>query len=229
MSYDANVATIPQTSPLAGYGETTSSSSSSSTSVDDTKNQFLQMLITQLQNQDPLSPMDTTQFTQQMMMMGQLEQLFNLNENVATMATAQQGSLISQYSGLVGKDVLANGNQFQVDGEDKGAFTFNLPGTPASTTINVFDNYGNLVRDFDAAIDTSGDHTVNFDGKDNRGNVISDGYYSYTVDAIDHDGKSIIPTTYSRGAISSIRLENGSPIFQMGSNDVNIQQIKQIF
>lgn len=230
---DDGIATITQTNPLldnqAASQSSAAAAAASADSVADEKNQFLQMLITQLKNQDPLSPMDTTQFTNQMMMMGQLEQLFNLNESVGNMAAAQQGSLISQYSGLVGKDVLATGNQFQIAEGSAGELQFYLPETPADIEVNVFDKYGNLVRDFAPTITTSGDHEVEFDGKDSQGTDLPTGYYTYTVSALNQEGNSILATTYSQGKISSIRLDNGSPVFQMGDKDVGVESIKQIF
>lgn len=227
-----DVNALPQSSPILANQEAAAASAEKMTagkSVQDQKNQFLQMLITQLKNQDPLSPMDTTQFTNQMMMMGQLEQLFNLNTSVGSMAASQQGTLISQYSGLVGKDVLAEGNQFQISDAGKGSMEFSLPGTPADVEVNVFDSYGNLVRDFNPEVSTSGDHTVPFDGKDSQDQDLPQGYYTYTVNAVDHAGDPIMATTYSVGKISSIRLDSGTPIFQMGNKDVGISNIKQIF
>lgn len=223
------IATIAQTNPLLDNQASQTAAAAPTTSVQDTKNQFLQMLIVQLKNQDPLSPMDTTQFTNQMMMMGQLEQLFNLNESVDSMAASQQGSLISQYSDLVGKDVLASGNQFQIAEGETGELKFYLPETPADVEINVFDKYGNLVRDFTPAITTSGNHEVTFDGKNSQGSPLPEGYYTYMIDALNQGGNPIMATTYSRGKISSIRLENGTPVFQMGDKDVGIQSIKEIF
>lgn len=210
---------------------TTSASSSSLTGsdVEETKQQFLQMLITQLQNQDPLSPMDANQFSQQMISLGQLEQLLDLNTNVANMAAAQQGALVSQYSDIVGRDVLALGNQFQVSSSNPGIIQFSLASTPQDVTVNVFDSYGNLVRDFTPGITTSGTHTIAFDGLDNQGAALAYDYYTYTVDAVDAEATPITTTTYSEGQISSIGLDNGTPTFQMGSVDVALTDIQKIF
>lgn len=201
----------------------------SGNSVEQTKEQFLQMLITQLQYQDPFSPADSSQFTQQMMQMGQLEQLLNLNEGVQSMASAQQGALISQYSDIVGKSVVATGNQMQISGADKGVMTFSLPSTPSDVRINVFDSYGNMVRDFSPGVSVSGNHSVKFDGKNSQGQDLADGYYTFTVDALDQNSDTIVASTFSTGQISSIRLEKGTPVFQMGGKDVSVTDIQKIF
>lgn len=197
--------------------------------IGEQKTQFLRMLIEQLKHQDPMNPQDASQFTQHMMQMGQMEQLMNLNTSMTQMAAAQQGAMISQYSSIVGKDVLTSGNNFQISETNSGEMRFNLPSNPQAIEINVFDQYGNLVRSFDPSIMVSGDHTVQFDGKNSKGEDLPAGYYSYTVDALDHESEPIQTKTYSKGQISSIRLENGNPIFQMGENKINLSDIKEIY
>ena len=71
--------------------------------------------------------------------------------------------------------------------------------------------------------------TVVFDGKDSRGNQLPDGFYNYTVLANDSDDNPIVAKTYSTGRISSVRLENGSPVFQMGNRDLGVSDIQRIF
>lgn len=197
--------------------------------VEKTKNQFLQLLITQLKYQDPLTPADSSQFTAQMMSMGQLEQLFDLNQNISSLAASQQGSMIAQYSGMVGREALAAGNQFQINGSDRGVVQFSLDTLPATTTINVFDSYNNLVRQFSVNVTNTGDQQVLFDGKKANGQDLADGYYKFQVQAVDPKGDTIVPTTYSVGQISSIRLDAGTPVFQMGSEDLRLVDIFKIY
>lgn len=220
-------------SSIINTGGTTSSLSeknqSMQKSVQETKDQFLQLLITQLQNQDPLSPSDADQFTAQMMQMGQLEQLMTLNTGMETLTNAQSGSMIASYSNMVGKSTLASGNLFELDSAGAGKMTFQLNQTPKDVKVKVFDANGNYVRAIDTGISVSGEHTVNFDGLNNKGEPLPEGYYSYTVEAVDSEGNPFAASTYSTGRISSIRLENGLPIFQMGSNDLNLGDIKKVY
>ena len=219
-------------SSLSGVATTddfqTSSTTGSSTFED--KEQFLQLVLTQLQHQDPLEPADTNQFANQMMQMGSLEQLMNLNTNMETLAAAQQGSMISQYSGIVGKSVFATGNVFEHSAAEGGTLQFKVSSTPETVKVHVFDQFDNLVRTIDnTGITASGTHTINFDGLDNQGQPLTDGYYKYTVEANDSDDNPITTTTYSSGRVSSIRLEGGTPIFQMGNEDVPVENIEKIF
>lgn len=214
---------------MVGATSTSSTASTSKSSVDSTKDQFLNLLIAQLKNQDPLSPADSSQFTAQMMQMGQLEQLFNLNETMQSAYELQQGGQIAQYSSLVGRNVLATGNQFQISGSNRGSINFSVSGTPTNTTVNVFDSYGNLVRQFDAEQVRNGDNSIAFDGLNNAGETLPNGYYSFFVDARDGEENAISSTTYSVGQISGLRIENGSPIFQMGNQDLGNSDIQRIF
>lgn len=200
-----------------------------SNAVDDAKTQFLTLLIAQLQNQDPMSPMDTDQMTAQMMSMGQLEQLFNLNENVTNLVNVSSTSQIANFSSMVGKSALSKGNTFQISGADNGTITFKLNEVPETTLIRVFDKYGNIAREFNHDVQISGLQEVPFDGLGLKGNELEDGYYTYTVEALNKEGSLVSTQTYSTGVISSIRLENGSPIFQMGNNDVSASDIEKIF
>jgi flagellar basal-body rod modification protein FlgD len=202
---------------------------SAKSSVDDTKEQFLTLLITQLKNQDPLSPADSSQFTNQMMQMGQLEQLFDLNKTMQNNYTLQQGGQIAQYSSLVGKNVVATGNQFQVSATDPGSMNFSLAGQPASANVNVFDQYNNLVRSFPLDHPMSGGNSVAFDGLNSVGQPLSPGYYNFLVDAKDSNDQAVQATTYSTGQISGIRIDNGSPVFQMGNTDLKNTDIIRVY
>jgi flagellar basal-body rod modification protein FlgD len=216
-------------SSIGSYSNPTESSQiGKKSSVEDTKMQFLQLLLAQIKHQDPMSPTDTDQFTAQMMQMGQLEQLFNLNETMGNLVSAQQGSMIAGYSQMVGKTALATGNVFEL-GTAGGQMQFSVESIPHTSQVRVFDKFNNLVRTFDTTIMNSGGQLVSFDGKDSKGNQLNPGYYTFSVEAKDHDANTIPVTTFSTGRISSVRLQNGQPIFQLGENDLAIQEIQKVF
>lgn len=222
-----SITAVNQGTSLAGAG--TRTAQSTNRVYDETKNQFLQMLITQLKNQDPFAPQDSTQFAQQMMQMGQLEQLMTLNSSVDGLVAAQQGGLISQYSGMVGKGVMARGSTFELIQGQPAEIKFEIPEVPKSVTVNVFDLAGKLVRQMDTGITEMGGYTLTYDGQDKSGQPLPGGYYNYTVVAMDHDDNPITANTYSTGRISSVRLSNGSPVFQMGNRDMGMEEIERIF
>ncbi|MCP5464772.1 MAG: hypothetical protein H7A33_07100 [Deltaproteobacteria bacterium] len=210
-------------------GNTSIASSGSKSSVDQTKTQFLQLLLAQLQHQDPLSPADTDQMTAQMMALGQLEQLFDMNEKMESLVGLESNQTISNYSSLIGKKALSSGNVFEISDTDKGTINYAVAQLPEDTTIRVFDKFGNLVRQMKPTLDLPGYQEMKFDGKDNKGVDLASGYYTFTVQPLDAEGVLINNATYSQGTISAVRLESGQPILQMGTNDVSMADIEKIF
>lgn len=200
-----------------------------SQSIDQTKTQFLQLLIAQLKNQDPLSPADTDQMTSQMMSLGQLEQLFDLNKGMTSLVNTQSSTAIATYSSMVGRQALSKGNVFQISADDKGSFNFNINEIPQTATVRVFDQYNNLVREAPVTIQGIGLQAIDFDGLDARSNQLPDGYYTYAVNALDKDGNGVMVDPYSLGTISSIKVTNGQPTFQLGNNDLGMEDIQRIF
>lgn len=217
------------TGQTSAAATTTSSAATGGQSVDDVKTQFLTLLVTQLQNQDPMSPMDTDQMTAQMMSMGQLEQLFNLNESVTGLVNVSNTSQIANFSSMVGKSALSKGDVFQINGLDNGTINFKLSEVPKSTHIRVFNKFGNIAGEFDQDVQAPGLQEVAFSGKGLNNQDLEDGYYTFTVEAVDAAGEPLAVETYSKGIISSIRLDNGTPIFQMGNNDVSATDIEKVF
>ncbi|OVE81291.1 hypothetical protein BVY03_04210 [bacterium K02(2017)] len=193
--------------------------------IENTKMQFLTLLLAQLKNQDPLSPADTDQMTQQMMSLGQLEQLFDLNKNVEGLTNITSSSQLATYSNMVGKNALANGNGFEINGEDKGSFNFALNHVPNSSIIRVFDQHSNLVGEVNPNINNSGYQQLPFNGIGINNQPLDDGYYSYTVEALNDAGDAIPVQTYSIGTISSVRLEGGVPVIAVGKEEVGLTDI----
>ncbi len=197
--------------------------------IDKTKSQFLQLLITQLKHQDPLSPADTDQMTAQMMSLGQLEQLFDLNQNMSGLLNVQSSSMIATFSSMVGKKALSQGDTMEINDAEKGTFFFSVPSVPKDTKLRVFDQYKNLVRELNVAVTTPGFQEIQFDGFDKNGAPLEKGYYKYTVEPVNDDGEPITASTFSLGTISSIRIEDGKPVFLMGNSDIPIEDIQRVF
>lgn len=216
-------------SQITNTASTPKSGSTGSNKIDQTKTQFLTLLLAQLKNQDPLSPANTDQMTAQMMSLGQLEQLFDLNKNVEGLANMTSNSQLATYSSMVGKNALARGNSFEVKGTEKGSFNFELAHIPNSATIKVFDKYNNLVSEVDPQITNPGLQKFAFNGLDLNNKQLQDGYYTYSVEALNDDGQAIPVGTYTTGAISSIRLESGTPVFKLGNTDVGLADIERIY
>src|SRR5499427_6657524 len=142
---------------------------------------FLTLLTTQLQNQDPLSPLDTNQFTQQLVSFSQVEQAINTNTTLSNLLSLQQADQSIAALPLVGHTVEYTDNHGAlVDG--KAEFAYNLPSQAKSATITITDASGRIVLQ-QPADTAAGPHTFNWNGKASDGTQVPDGTYTFNVSA----------------------------------------------
>jgi flagellar basal-body rod modification protein FlgD len=187
-------------------------------------NDFLTLLTTQLQNQDPTNPMDSSQFTSQLAQMSAVEQQINTNSNLekvlAAITSSQSGSLVS----YIGKQIDAIGSNGVLAGGG-AVFAYNLPQAAATTTISISDAKGNVVYNGNGDV-KSGRNQVIWDGvNSNSGATMPDGIYTIKVTAKDAAGKDITATTYTTGLVSAVDNSSGTPALSLGpitvpANDV---------
>lgn len=157
--------------------------------LDEDLNSFLTLLVTQLQNQDPLDPMDATEFTSQLVQFASVEQQIYQNSNLEKMLNLQETSQIASLVDFIGNQVeffsqelpLADGN---------AEFSYVMPAGVASGTVNIANSSGLNVFVTDA--DTNpGKHTVKWDGTDKNGRQLADGTYTLLVSGKDASGNLI--------------------------------------
>ncbi|HEY1613884.1 MAG TPA: flagellar hook assembly protein FlgD [Rhizomicrobium sp.] len=211
------------TSQIQGSGTQLQQSMSQLTGNFDT---FLQLLTTQLQNQDPTSPMDSTQFTQQLVEFSQVEQQINTNANLQTLISLQEGGSGSASTSYLGKTVtIGNGNAALIN--STANWDYKLASTAANVTLTVTDSSGNTVYS-GAGTTNSGDNTFTWNGQDTNGNQLPDGTYTLGVNATDSSGNAITSTTTSTGVVSEIEFQNGAPVLMVGPMAVQLSQVQSI-
>jgi flagellar basal-body rod modification protein FlgD len=187
---------------------------------------FLQLLTTQLKNQDPTAPMDSNQFTQQLVQFSQVEQQINTNDNLKTLigqGASQAGTFASAYLGK--KVSVTNGNASLSSGA--AIWTYNL-GTAASTTaLSISDANGRTV--YSAPGETGqGQHAFSWNGKDSNGNTLADGTYKLTVTAQTSDGTTVTSSIASAGVVGQIDLTGSSPKLVVGNMELGMSDIAGI-
>jgi flagellar basal-body rod modification protein FlgD len=179
---------------------------------------FLQLLTTQLKNQDPTAPMDSTQFTQQLVMFSQVEQQINTNTNLQTLIGSMQGQANNLALSYLGhKVVLTNGAAALTGGS--ASWTYGLPNDAKTTSLTVTDAAGKTVYS-KAGETAAGAHTFNWDGKDYQGNQLADGIYQLTVSSSASDGTVIKPSVASTGTVSGIDMAGSTPQLVIGTTEV---------
>jgi flagellar basal-body rod modification protein FlgD len=163
---------------------------------------FLTLLTTQLKYQDPLSPMDTTQFTQQLAMFANVEQTANVNTNMKNLISVTQGSQAAAAINYIGKTVqVENPTGTLENGEAK--YTYSLAGKSAATALVITNSLGRTVYSTTGET-SSGSHTFAWNGKDKDGNDLPPGNYTLSVSAVDKDGAQINTTVGTLGTVVGI-------------------------
>jgi len=209
-----------------GTNANSSTSNSAMQQLSGNMNTFLTLLTTQLQNQDPLSPMDSTQFTQQLVEYSQVEQQINTNTNLTSLISLQQAGAGAASVGYLGKNVtVTNGNAALTNGS--ATWNYALPAGAATSTLTVTNASGQTVYSGPGET-ASGSNTFTWNGQNNNGNQQADGTYTLAVTASDANGNPITPTVTSSGTVSEINMSGSSPQLMIGSMAVPLTAVSLI-
>jgi flagellar basal-body rod modification protein FlgD len=190
------------TNSAASSAATATGSAASKASLGTNFNTFLTMLTTQLKHQDPLSPMDSTQFTNQLVQFSSVEQQINANSNLEKLIKLQQTSQTSQGISYLGQTVEMSGSNLPLQGGE-AKLTYTLPKEARDVKVLIKDSSGTLVRSLTGDTAT-GSHTVSWDGKDSSDKQLDDGRYSVQVVATAADGSSLTTTSTTFGRVTKV-------------------------
>jgi flagellar basal-body rod modification protein FlgD len=193
-------------------------------SLADDFSQFLQLLTTQLQNQDPLSPMDSTEFTNQLVQFSQVEQQINSNAKLDNLVALQLSSISSVALGYVGLDISYISSDMNYDGERPVDINYALSSEAVTAKVNIYDEEGVLVYSADAPKDT-GTNKFTWNGTKNNGEEVEEGTYTVKIDAIDKNNKAIENSTVVTGHVKGIETQNGVVYVLVGDRAVMLSSI----
>ena len=211
---------------------TSSTSATSETSEDDgssiSKDEFLTILMTQMQYQDPLDPMDSEALTSQLTNFSMLEQQIETNSILEGMSESISGLNQNNLLDYIGKEITTSLNTLSVDGDDVTAVSFSLEEAASSVEMVVYDSDGNEVTRVDYGEATAGTHTLSWNGTDGSGNKVDDGSYTYTFSATDDSGSSLSVDSAEHGEVTGVIHSNGSSYLIVGGNPVPLDSIVEI-
>ena len=188
-------------------------------------NAFLTLLTTQLQHQDPLSPMDTNQFTQQLVQFASVEQQINMNTSLSTLISMQQTSQATAALNFIGTTVVVGGNTAQLA---NGQATWNYAvANPATATINVTNASGQVVYTTTQAVQP-GTQTFVWNGRNSVGNIMPPGAYTVSITATGASGQPVPVTTQVEGVVTGVNV-NANPItLTVNGQSYPLTQITQV-
>ena len=193
------------------------------------KDDFLNLLVAQLQNQDPLNPVDSTAFTSQLAEFSSLEQLANVNENLEYLQMYQSSINNAQAVSFIGKNIDALGDSIQLESGENENIHFELTQDSSSVVINIYDEAGSLVKYIENGPLGEGKQSVEWDGTDNGGNTLSEGIYKFEVMAIDTNGDKVQTATYISDRVTGVTFKNGVTYLMAGGRQIPIGDVIEVF
>lgn len=187
---------------------------------------FLTLLTTQLKNQDPLEPMDSNEFTQQLVQFSQVEQQINSNKNLEQLISLTKGNKASDAVAYLGKTVtITDGSAPLIDGAANWAYS--LSNDADVVKMMVLNEKGKAVYVGNGET-ASGMHAFNWNGQDNQGNALPDGGYVLKIIATNGDGSSVKSTVASQGKVSEVDLTGDEPLLMLGPLGVPLSKAQII-
>ena len=212
---------------LDAAGETSSTSTSSSTDVMG-KDDFLRLLITQLEYQDPLSPADSMAFSAQLAQFSSLEQLSNLNESFETLLLYQASLNNSQAMNFLGMTVKAHGNQIELPAEGAETIFFELAAEATEVQVLIYDENGVLVRKLEPGAMSAGEQELEWDGVDAYGIRSPEGRYRTEIVATAADGESVPATPLVQQAVTGVVFRNDGTYLEAGGQEIAVASVIEI-
>lgn len=211
-----------QIMPLLG-GQTGGTATADKAKIAGDFDRFLTLLTTQLQHQDPLSPLDANQFTSQLVQFSQVEQSVKMNSRLEELLAAQEGGQVRDAIGYVGQTVDVLSSDFPlIDGA--ADLFYSVEGTPASVSLRIVDEAGATVRSMTAPASGQPER-VAWDGRDDHGNRVEDGTYKVQVIARDAENAALSAQVGFSGTVKELSNQAGELALTIGSVPVPLSEI----
>ncbi|VTU26655.1 Basal-body rod modification protein FlgD [Variovorax sp. PBS-H4] len=191
-------------------GTSSTAQGSNTVAGSDGEQRFLKLLVTQLNNQDPLNPMENAELTSQLAQMSTVSGIEKLNSTLSGLVNQTGSNQVLQAASLIGYNVLSPGNQIGTsapkDGEEPAPvpFAVQLPGTAGDVQVKIVDAAGRTVRTLDLGSMAEGVNAVSWDGKADDGSAVPAGNYSFSVVAT-NDGTHVEATALTFAQVAAVK------------------------
>jgi flagellar basal-body rod modification protein FlgD len=186
---------------------------------------FLTLLTTQLKNQNPLDPLDTNQFTQQLVQFAQVEQQMNMNTQLTTLISLQKATQTTQAMTFLGATATVDGATATL-ASGKATWTFSSD-KPATGIVNIKNGTGQTVYSGTFPLN-AGSQTFAWDGRSSTGVLNPDGAYTLSITAKDATGSTVAISTEVRGTVDSVDLTQNPPVLTIGGQNFTLDKIKNV-
>jgi flagellar basal-body rod modification protein FlgD len=187
------------------------------------KDDFMKLLLAQLKNQDPLKPLDGTDFAAQLAQFSSLEQLSNMNTELKNLSVNQMTMNYTQSVNMIGKDVVTNtGNSLVVSGPTTD-LNYKLATDAESVTISILDKEGKLVKTWDETAQKMGMNKATWDTS-----TVEKGDYTYQITAKDSQGQTVSVDTMTSGLVTAVHFRNNQILVTVGGREIPLSSIIEV-
>ncbi len=215
------IADIMNITPAADTGQAGSSQTLG-------QSDFLQLLVMQLQNQDPMDPVKNADFVAQLATFSSLEQLVGINSALEELSLLESSINNSQAVNLIGKQITVLGDSIKLSGGTATRASFVLDGTAESVTVTINDKNGTAVRTIELGVKEAGQHEVYWDGLDDAGQEMSDGAYTFSVTAKGEEDAVLTTTLLADVLVEGITFSDGYVYLVSGDHKYLLSDVAEV-
>ena len=223
-SIAAAVSSATGTAPSTGSGVSFTATTDKATLAGNF-NTFLTLLTTQLKNQNPLDPLDTNQFTQQLVQFASVEQPINMNTQLTSLVALQKANQVTSAMSFLGATATVDGSSTKLT-NGKGSWSFSVA-KPATGTITIKDATGQTAYSGSFPLN-AGNQAFAWDGRGTNGTQWPDGTYTLSITAKDASGQSVAVSTTVNGTVDAVDLTQNPPALTIGGQSYSLDKIKQV-
>ena len=192
------------------------------------KNDFLQLLITQLRSQDPLNPQDSSEFVAQLAQLTQVEQSYNINTNLQSLLASQNNFSNMSAMSLIGKEITTASSQVVLNEGGQPSIPFSLASDATQLTLEIKDATGRTVRTLTQGATSAGVRSSTWDGMDDNGQPVPAGTYTFAVSGLDTTGQASSATPLFRGRVTGVNLEGDTPVLTVNGLYVPLTSVLEV-
>jgi len=214
------------TTPSSTTNSSASTGNAGLAQLADNFNSFLTLLTTQLQNQDPLDPLDTNQFTQQLVEFTSVQQQVDMNTNMQTLISLQQTSEATSAMQYLGANVTLSGSTATLAAGSPATWSLNSP-SPATANVTITSSTGQTAYTGTVSL-TAGTQTYTWNGQGNNGVTWPAGQYTLAINATGASGQTVTVTTQTQGTVSGINLSQSPPQLTVNGQSYPITAVQSI-
>lgn len=189
---------------------------------------FLKLLTAQLQYQDPFNPIDNNEFTAQLAQFSGLDQLYGVNDRLDSLLTTQSVMDKSNAAGLIGKEIKAVGNSVELLKGSSATINYDMDLGAANVMIDIYSSNGQRVRSVKLGAEPAGSHDYVWDGKDDFGNSVEPGTYTFAMAATDANNNNIGITSNIMGRVTGVTFLGSSPSLSVNGTKVPMENVIEV-